>query len=191
MQLSGLKKCFQCVKSVIKAEGILALYRSLPITMIMNAPYAITTVTVNENMKKLVEPKKKNYKFLAYFYCAAFAGMIASFITCPLDNIKTKLQTQSTLASCEKIESMVNKLENEMLKGKSKPCDSSDIKILIEQEEKHLIKYKNIRETAKLIYREDGLKRGFFRGLVPRIMCNSPSCAISWASYEFMKHIFS
>jgi len=40
----------------------------------MNAPYSITTVMVNENLKKVVEPKKREYKFLSYFFCAAVAG---------------------------------------------------------------------------------------------------------------------
>jgi hypothetical protein len=40
----------------------------------MNAPYAITTVMVNENLKKVVEPKKRKFKFLSYFFCAAVAG---------------------------------------------------------------------------------------------------------------------
>jgi hypothetical protein len=42
----------------------------------MNAPYAITTVVVNENFKKVVEPNKRKYKFLSYFACAAVAGKL-------------------------------------------------------------------------------------------------------------------
>jgi hypothetical protein len=42
----------------------------------MNAPYSITTIVVNENMKKVVEPKKRKFKFLSYFGCAAFAGIV-------------------------------------------------------------------------------------------------------------------
>jgi hypothetical protein len=40
----------------------------------MNAPYSTTTVMVNENLKKIVKPHEKEYKFLSYFFCAAFAG---------------------------------------------------------------------------------------------------------------------
>lgn len=46
----------------------------------MNAPYAITTVMVNENLKKVVEPKKRKFKFLSYFFCAAVAGIIFHII---------------------------------------------------------------------------------------------------------------
>lgn len=222
MQLSGLKKCLKCMKSIVKSEGILALYRSLPISMLMNAPYAITTVSVNENMKKVVKPKERKFKFLSYFYCAAFAGSIASVVTCPLDNIKTKLQTQSTLSSCEKIEYMMSQIEKEIKADQNKAKvnnfndDSKkivnnskmeihhqieneatrekfikDMEKLQVEEKKHIVKYKSIYQTANLIYREEGFFRGFFRGVTPRILFNSPSCAISWASYELMKHCLS
>lgn len=29
--------------------------------------------------------------------------------------------------------------------------------------------------------------KGFFKGLTPRIMSNSPACAISWGTYEVCK----
>jgi len=35
--------------------------------------------------------------------------------------------------------------------------------------------------------REDGFK-GFFRGLSARVLMLAPSSAISWASYETIKH---
>ena len=41
----------------------------------MNAPYSTTTVMVNENLKKIVNPPKRKYKFLSYFFCAAVAGI--------------------------------------------------------------------------------------------------------------------
>lgn len=180
MQLSGFKKCLNCMKGLVKTEGFISLYRSLPITMFMNAPYAITTVTVNENMKKVIEPKKRKFKFLSYFFCAAFAGAIASVVTCPFDNIKTKLQTQSTMSSCERLEGM-NKLNEK--------CGVDDERKRLNEKE-NSIKYKNIQQTIVSIYNEDGFRRGFFKGIVPRILFNSPSCAISWASYELMKHGF-
>jgi len=53
------------------------------------------------------------------------------------------------------------------------------------------IKYRSIHQTAKLIFNEHGFFKGFYRGLIPRILFNSPSCAISWCSYEVMKHILT
>jgi len=40
----------------------------------MNAPYSTTTVMVNENLKKVIQPGKKKHKFFYFFFCAAIAG---------------------------------------------------------------------------------------------------------------------
>ena len=164
----------------------------------MNAPYAITTVMVNENIKKVVQPKKRKFTFLSYFFCAAIAGSIASLITCPMDNIKTKLQTQNLTSSCEKFES-INKEASNLGSSKNisgnnsiptpKTAFSSSFRPDCVQDNN--VKYKNILSTFKFIYKEDGFFRGFFKGLTPRIINNSPSCAISWGTYELVKHLIS
>lgn len=38
------------------------------------------------------------------------------------------------------------------------------------------------------IYNENGIIRGFFKGLTPRVLSNSPACAISWGTYEVIKY---
>jgi hypothetical protein len=165
----------------------------------MNAPYAITTVMVNENIKKVVEPKKRKFQFLSYFFCAALAGSFASLITCPMDNIKTKLQTQNLVSSCEKLDS-INKEASNLGSGiknftdnksfpTAKPAFSSSTRPECIPDKD--VKYRNIMSTMKYIYRQDGFLKGFFRGLTPRIMNNSPSCAISWGTYEIIKHMIS
>lgn len=93
----------------------------------------------------------------------------------PMDNIKTKLQTQSTTSICEKID---------LLSDKKVIVDKPSIDCKSETQ----IKYKNIFSTVRLIYKEDGFFKGFFKGLTPQLMRNSPSCAISWVTYEMVKH---
>jgi hypothetical protein len=99
----------------------------------MNAPYAITTVTINENLKKIIKPNERNYKFWSYFFCAGIAGATASFVTCPMDNIKTKLQVQSTVANCENINFKEKKFEKEFAKSqtRSNPKYEETIKCII------------------------------------------------------------
>lgn len=145
----------------------------------MNAPYAVTTVVVNENLKKIVKPKERKHQFSAYFACAALAGTAASIVTCPMDNIKTKLQTQKFHISHQ---DSVDSKPNTSQTGPGAEQQPST------KPHKPQIPYKNITDTSRKIYNENGFFKGFFRGLAPRILFNAPSCAISWASYEIMKY---
>ena len=103
-------------------------------------------------------------------------GSIASLLTTPLDNIKTKLQTQLSLSTCESERKNAQTIET-VTNNKKHECtvDSN-------------VKYKDMISTAKIIYKEDGFVKGFLRGMLPRVLCNTPSCAISWATYEFVKY---
>lgn len=115
-----------------------------------------------------------------------------------MDNIKTRLQTQSIKSSCEKIECITQELDKQLNSKKINEFTS-----LNENTNKNLnaaagkdslvaeIKYKNIFSTMRAINQESGFVKGFFRGLTPRILSNSPSCAISWGTYEVVKHFLT
>lgn len=61
---------------ILKTEGASAIFRSLPITIIMNLPYASMLVALNENLKIYFKPKTRKHKFFCYFLCAATAGIL-------------------------------------------------------------------------------------------------------------------
>ena len=81
----------QCVKTIVKEEGIKALYRSYPVTVSMNIPFAMTVVCVNENLKTYIQPWNKTNSIFWYFVCAGAAGGLAGLVTNPLDVVKTRL----------------------------------------------------------------------------------------------------
>jgi len=56
LQLQPNLSAIKCARDIIKAEGIRALYRSYPVTVFMNIPFATTVVCVNENMKTWLKP---------------------------------------------------------------------------------------------------------------------------------------
>jgi solute carrier family 25 (mitochondrial iron transporter), member 28/37 len=84
-------KAWDCVRQLVSEEGPLALYRSYPVTVLMNIPFMMTVVCVNENMKTWIRPWEKQSPLFWYFICAGAAGASAAIMTNPLDVIKTRL----------------------------------------------------------------------------------------------------
>ena len=75
----------------MKEDGFWGLYRSYPVTVLLNIPYSSVVVCVNENMKTWIKPWEKERPHFWYFLCAGIAGGAAGVITNPLDVVKTRL----------------------------------------------------------------------------------------------------
>ena len=169
------------MKQIIRTEGAIGLFRSLPITLIMNVPQAALFMTIYENLKSQLFHDRE-VSITGYFGCAGLAGAISSGITTPMDVIKTRLQTQS-----EKSSLISKEKTQELLKhsGCSKPeC--------LAQEDKACVKprYCTIRGTVRLILKEEGIM-AFYRGLIPRMMFVLPGAAVSWTTYEYIKTLLT
>ena len=98
MQLGYYDSTLHCLKSIVRSEGIRALYVSFPTTVVMNIPYGAVMVAVNESSRKILDPSGR-YSLTTSMIAGSIAGAIAAAITNPLDVIKTRLQTQN-LQSC-------------------------------------------------------------------------------------------
>lgn len=136
----------------------------------MNVPYQSLIVASNEVFKKALLRNKVELSFATYFGCASVAGFIASCFTMPLDNVRTKMNTQCDLVP--------------------QPACPDKIECLCTKQRQGTIKYRNSWMTATYIWRQEGI-RGFFKGLVPRATTQSLSSAISWSTYELIKATLS
>ncbi|KAG6962552.1 hypothetical protein JG687_00007078 [Phytophthora cactorum] len=102
---NGVADCFKTVvitlqDSVMKHEGLRALYISFPTTLLMNLPYSMIMVSANETFKKILNPSGE-MNVSAYIASGAAAGALAGALTNPLDVAKTRLQTQSMMMTEE------------------------------------------------------------------------------------------
>ena len=148
----------------------------------MNIPWSFVLVSANENLKVLFD-LNNNPNFIKFFFCAAFSAGIASIFTIPLDNIKTRLQTQTW-------KDTLYEHDNSASSEKSKSGLAGTPKKSFSTMSDSIIKYKNISQTIQLIFQEEGMA-GFLRGVTPRIISQAPSAAISWSAYESIKRFLT
>eukprot|EP00928_Gymnodinium_smaydae_P053888 TRINITY_DN37781_c0_g1_i1.p1 TRINITY_DN37781_c0_g1~~TRINITY_DN37781_c0_g1_i1.p1 ORF type:complete len:330 (-),score=39.25 TRINITY_DN37781_c0_g1_i1:72-1061(-) len=96
LQLGRYNGPFDCLRTVVRTEGLHALYRSLPVTLLSNAPNTAILAAVNESMKSsLGLSRGARYQDLPLFFLSAgVGGAVAAAATLPLDVLKTRLQTQ-------------------------------------------------------------------------------------------------
>lgn len=149
----------QAIAHIVRQEGLKALYRSFPVTLATNIPYGMVMVSTHEMCKQAWHsPDVPAWQTV--LAASSAAGCLAATVTTPLDRIKTALQTQQLVPACH---------------GSQPNCPVI------------ASKHATWKEASLSIYKHEGV-RGFFRGMLPRILSHTPAAAISWTTYETTKH---
>lgn len=185
MQLGYHPTILSCVRSVIRAEGFSALYVAMPTSLMMNIPYGVIMVPVNESAKKILNPSGE-YKTSVTMLAGSIAGAVAATLTNPLDVIKTRLQTQD-LEPCPQMVT-VHKGSTVSAGSASVPLGSSGSNGPLGLRQLLSLPFRGTLSVFNTIRAEQGY-RGFARGVVPRVMVQSPAVAISWTVYEGVKSL--
>ena len=155
------------LKQMMQKEGVIALYRSFPITLFANVPYGMIMVSTNEGLKQAWTDRGQPLTLYTTLLASSAAGFVASATTTPLDRIKTLLQTQQMAPACWPT-----------------PPDNCPQKAVVEQ----WPIVNNAYEALTRILTTEGAV-GLFRGVVPRVLSHTPAVAISWTTYETAKNI--
>ena len=170
LQLGHYAGVGHAVREVTRTEGLIALYRSFPITLASNIPYGMVMVSTHEQCKQwfMAHNHDNNHaavrpQWQIVLGSSSIGGLVASAVTTPLDRIKTALQTQQLAPVCPR--------------GLSQHACAAAAAT---------VKHVNWQQAARTIWVEEGA-RGFFRGLTPRILSHTPAVAISWTTYETTK----
>jgi solute carrier family 25 (mitochondrial iron transporter), member 28/37 len=191
LQLCKNLTATQCFQDIMREEGLRGLYRSYPLTVSMNIPFASCVVMCNENLKTIIRPWERQNSYLWYFLCAGIAGGTAGLLTNPLDVVKTRLQTQEVQPSCKRLRQMWENKKQIELKNEMKCCDQMgthggkghhpDCHFSVRPS-----RYTDFRATVKYILKTEG-PMAFTKGVFARMSINVPSTALSWGTYEFIK----
>ncbi|RZC74121.1 hypothetical protein C5167_049607 [Papaver somniferum] len=98
-QVAKYSGAIDAVKKTIKAEGVGGLYKGMGAPLATVAAFNAVLFTVRGQMESLVRsepgvPLTINQQF----FCGAGAGLAVSFLACPTELVKCRLQAQSALA---------------------------------------------------------------------------------------------
>lgn len=175
LQLGCYKGAIDCIKSIHKTEGSIALVRSMPATLMMNLPFGGVLVSANESLKKVLKVEEAAAEgrtaaaITRYFASAGLSAGLAAMLTMPLDVIKTRQQTQDCL--------MLKQCES---------CPMARLKVQQASQNGEPI-YKGFVSTGQQIWRTEGV-RGMWSGAGPRLFQAMPSAAVCWGTYETVKY---
>lgn len=151
-----------CATKVYKLEGLGAFYRSYSIQLVMNIPYQCTHLVTYEFLRRRLNPER-TYDPATHLISGGVAGAVAAAVTTPFDVAKTLLNTQE-------------------------PCPGANAANAATVVGRKYVW--GVLNAFRTIYSVNGFK-GFGKGLTARVMFASPSTAISWSVYEFIKQFLA
>eukprot|EP01018_Ginkgo_biloba_P000097 Gb_18477 [translate_table: standard] len=113
LRSSPYRGVMDCIKRILREEGLRAFYVSYRTTVVMNAPFTAVHFATYEAVKKaLIEISPENASedhLLVHITAGGAAGALASAVTTPLDVVKTRLQCQvlGSFQRCQGLNSML------------------------------------------------------------------------------------
>jgi solute carrier family 25 carnitine/acylcarnitine transporter 20/29 len=164
------------VKQTLAAEGPRGLYKGMGAPLATVAAFNAVLFSVRGQMEGLLRsepgvPLTMNQQVV----CGAGAGLAVSFLACPTELIKCRLQAQSAFASAAATS--------------SGPTGAGTATATMAAPGP--VKYSGPIDVARQVLKSEGGTRGLFKGLVPTLAREVPGNAIMFGVYEIIKQYFA
>jgi len=189
------------------------------ITLLRDLPFASLYFSTYELVKGYLErspyirewsgfPQHQYHQGVNYLVSGAFAGALATILTCHADVVKTRLQTQSRLMLQLQKQKEHIQTTNNIINGASdinlrkgggltsamnstatgsNGGSSSSIAMEGRELSGGVVEiYGGIVDAYRKIYQREGF-RGFTKGLLPRLVYIMPASALTFTFFEFFK----
>lgn len=148
------------VRQTLAAEGGRGLYKGMGAPLATVAAFNAVLFTVRGQMETLLRPHPGGGALTVQqqVICGAAAGVAVSFLACPTELIKCRLQAQGAAAVA-----------------------------VAPQPAPPAVRYGGPMDVAKHVLRSEGGVRGLFKGLVPTFAREVPGNAAMFGVYELVK----
>lgn len=166
------------VKQTLAHEGPRGLYKGMGAPLATVAAFNAVLFTARGQMESLLRSESGAPLTIAQqTVCGAGAGVAVSFLACPTELIKCRLQAQSVLASAE-----VPAFATAGAGGASAAAASIVGKA---------VKYNGPMDVGRHVLQSEGGIAGLFRGLTPTLMREVPGNAVMFGVYEAIKQFLA
>ncbi|KAG5411370.1 hypothetical protein IGI04_007689, partial [Brassica rapa subsp. trilocularis] len=151
------------VKQTVASEGPKGLYKGMGAPLATVAAFNAVLFTVRGQMEGLLRSEPGVPLTISQqFVCGAGAGFAVSFLACPTELIKCRLQAQGAGGGASTTGSVVA-----------------------------AVKYGGPMDVARHVLRSEGGARGLFKGLFPTFAREVPGNATMFAAYEAFKRFLA
>ena len=151
------------IRTILKTEGLSGIYKGYGATLASFGPFSALYFLFYEEMKKAMASfnsslSSSHLPLTHTILASSGAGLLASFLTTPLDLVKLRLQVQRA----------------------SRPTTSTI------STTSAVTTYRGVWHALTSIYKQEGFKH-LFRGGGARMLFHAPSTAVTLTSYEYVK----
>ncbi|EXJ82491.1 hypothetical protein A1O3_06304 [Capronia epimyces CBS 606.96] len=183
------KSTWDAARTIVRTEGFGALYSGYKATIVRDLPFSALQFAFYEQERKFAQSWSGTQELGLGFevLTAVSAGGLAGVITCPLDVVKTRTQTQITPNTNAK-GSQASHLEKAT--GSHKPAAQTQSRLIHSGPRNVLhsaptLDTSSVLTALRLIYRTEGVA-GLFRGVGPRFVWTSVQSGTMLVLYQYL-----
>jgi hypothetical protein len=188
------------LRSIVRAEGLGALFYGYQATLYRDVPFSALQFLFYEQERRLAKRMvgDEDIGLALEIGTGASAGCLAGVITCPLDVVKTRIQTQVVPAGSGFSLSAAAQAGSHTSSTATKPTStpqtrhistSSPSTTMIKPYNTATLDTSSVVTGLKIIYRTEGAL-GLFRGVGPRAIWTSVQSGCMFLMYQtFLKYL--
>lgn len=179
------KSTIDAARTIARVEGVPALYSGYKATIVRDLPFSAIQFALYEKFRKIAmrTTSTPDIGLGLEILTAVSAGGIAGAVTCPLDVVKTRTQTQITPDSHDH-SSQASKLEKVAMaaKGQKRHIHSGPRTV---PSTVPTLDTSSVFTGLRMIYKTEGVA-GWFRGVGPRTVWTSVQSGTMLVMYQYL-----